>query len=382
MKKIYSLSPSASFFITVLGIIAIGLAMKELQSIFLPLFIAYFLFLLFQPLNIFLEKYKIPKPIIIISNIAIVYFLVYGATSFLIESAIRFSDAGSSYLPKLNALIVENGIKLGISEESMNSFTIEEQISKLDYGKLAGGVLTSTVDLAGSILMVLFYYVFIVSGYSGIMKAIHTRYVEKRRAKEFRAIEEEFKTAESAALPITETEELIDAKKHEVDEKLESTFKKIPEQIQRYVITKMIINLGAGISIFFLMWAIGIDFPEIWGILTFFMNFIPTIGSAIALILPGIMTLIQTGSVSSTLLVIGAIAVVQTLFFNILEPIFLGKRLNLNPLVILMSVLIWGYVWGIVGMLLAVPFTAILKIIISNIDSKNMRFISDLMSQK
>jgi predicted PurR-regulated permease PerM len=59
----------------------------------------------------------------------------------------------------------------------------------------------------------------------------------------------------------------------------------------------------------------------------------------------------------------------------------LGKRLNLNPLVILISVLVWGYIWGIAGMFLAVPLTAILKIVISNFDSKNMQFIADLMGK-
>lgn len=80
-------------------------------------------------------------------------------------------------------------------------------------------------------------------------------------------------------------------------------------------------------------------------------------------------------------MVLGVMAVVQTFYFNFLEPMILGKRLNLNPLVILISVLVWGYIWGIAGMFLAVPLTAILKIVISNFDSKNMQFIADLMGK-
>jgi AI-2 transport protein TqsA len=70
----------------------------------------------------------------------------------------------------------------------------------------------------------------------------------------------------------------------------------------------------------------------------------------------------------------------QNIVGNIIEPKIFGDRLGLNPLIILLSLLIWGYVWGVVGMFLAVPLTAILKIILSNSSSKNMKFITSLMS--
>jgi predicted PurR-regulated permease PerM len=92
--------------------------------------------------------------------------------------------------------------------------------------------------------------------------------------------------------------------------------------------------------------------------------------------------LIQTGSAGFTILLAVIIASIQTLFFNFLEPQIIGRRLNLNPLLILLSVLLWGYVWGIVGMLLSVPLTAIIKIIMSNSESKDMQFLSDLMSKE
>jgi predicted PurR-regulated permease PerM len=115
---------------------------------------------------------------------------------------------------------------------------------------------------------------------------------------------------------------------------------------------------------------------------TFLFNFIPSLGSAIALILPVVFVLLQSGSAGFTILIAVLMAAIQTLFFNILEPQIIGRRLNLNPLLILLSVLLWGYVWGIIGMLLSVPLTAVIKIIISNSESKNMEFISDLMSRE
>ncbi|KAB2843978.1 MAG: AI-2E family transporter, partial [Melioribacteraceae bacterium] len=80
------------------------------------------------------------------------------------------------------------------------------------------------------------------------------------------------------------------------------------------------------------------------------------------------------------LLICSIIIVVQNIIGNFLEPKIFGDSLGINPLVILLSLLLWGYIWGIVGMFMAVPLTAIIKITISNSSSKNLKFISNLMS--
>ena len=114
--------------------------------------------------------------------------------------------------------------------------------------------------------------------------------------------------------------------------------------------------------------------------MAFFLNFIPNIGSIIAIILPTVMTLIQYESIGYTVLVAGVITIVQNIIGNIIEPKIMGDKLGLNPLVILVSLLIWGYIWGIAGMFLSVPLTAVVKIIISNSSSYNLQFLTDLMS--
>ena len=129
------------------------------------------------------------------------------------------------------------------------------------------------------------------------------------------------------------------------------------------------------------LWILGVDFYILWGAFVFLFNFIPTIGAVAALGLPALMSLVQSGKLGFMFLVIGVIAALQTLVFNILEPLIVGKRLGLNPIVILLAVLIWGYIWGIIGMLLAVPLTAIIKISFSRSKNPNVMFIVDLMNQ-
>ena len=179
----------------------------------------------------------------------------------------------------------------------------------------------------------------------------------------------------------TSLKDTLSIERQTKEEKLANTFRTITEQIQRYIILKILINLTAGVIVAVFLAILGVDFPIIWGLFVFIFNFIPTIGSAISLVLPVTMALLEYESFTFALIVALILIAIQTLFFNILETSFVGKRLNLNPLLILLAVLIWGYIWGIVGMLLAVPLTAIIKIIISNSNSRNLNFLADLMSK-
>ena len=230
-------------------------------------------------------------------------------------------------------------------------------------------------------LFVLFFFLFVLSGNETIYNAIKRRYVFKKVSPEIKEIKENIENSTATA----DDQKLLDKfhnDRRERDQQLETTFKKITEQIQRYIIAKVGVNLIAGIITTIVLSIIGVDFPIVWGLFVFLFNFIPTIGSAIALVFPVLFSLVQFDSVGTMILVLALMAGIQTLAFNVAEPMILGKRLNLNPLLILLSVLVWGYIWGIVGMLLSVPLTAIIKIIISNSTSPNMQFFGRLMSQE
>jgi predicted PurR-regulated permease PerM len=109
-------------------------------------------------------------------------------------------------------------------------------------------------------------------------------------------------------------------------------------------------------------------------------NFIPNIGSVFSVVLPSLMSLIQYGSFGYTAIILIVLIVTQNIIGNIIEPKIFGDRLGINPIVILISLLLWGYTWGIIGMFMSVPLTAVIKITISNSSSKNLQFICRLMS--
>jgi predicted PurR-regulated permease PerM len=369
------------FFITIIGLVVIAIVLKELSSIFIPLVIAIFLFFVFSPLNTWLSNKKVPMFIITLLDIAITFGVLYGVGRIVVDSFFQFADGLPIYGEKLSNMVKVTTVSWGVTDPFFTEFSFDQLLAKLNLQNIAGGIFSSTVSLLGSILFVLFFFLFVLSGNEAIYKSIKHRYVFKKVHPELKKIKKNLQHKDSSV----DEQKLLDEFQKERqlrEEQLEATFKKITEQIQRYIIAKVGVNLIAGIITTIVLSIIGIDFPIVWGLFVFLFNFIPTIGSAAALVFPVLFTLVQFDSVGTMLLVLALMAGIQTLAFNVAEPMILGKRLNLNPLLILLSVLVWGYIWGIVGMLLSVPLTAIIKIIISNSTSPNMEFFEHLMSQE
>lgn len=369
------------FFITIIGLVVIAIVLKELSQIFIPLVIAIFLFFVFSPLNAWLSNKKIPMLVITLLDLAITFGLLYGVGRIVVDSFLQFGEGLPVYGEKLSNMVQSTSMAWGISDPFFTEFSFDQLLGKLNIQNLAGGIFSSTISLLGNILFVLFFFLFVLSGNETIYKAIKRRYVFKKVSPELKEIKENLQNS-NATLDDQKLLDKFNSDRREREQQLETTFKKITEQIQRYIIAKVGVNLIAGIITTIVLSIIGVDFPIVWGLFVFLFNFIPTIGSAAALVFPVLFALVQFDSVGTMILVLALMAGIQTLAFNVAEPMILGKRLNLNPLLILLSVLLWGYIWGIVGMLLSVPLTAIIKIIISNSNSPNMEFFEHLMSQE
>ena len=376
------LDGSVRFFISIIGLTVIAIVLKELSHIFIPFVIAYFLYFLFSPLNDFLQEKRIPLFVVVLLDIFIVVAVIWGLSSFIIGSFMKFGEQVPLYFDKLNKIVSDTAVSFKVKDMFFRHFSIQHLIARINYQDLAPGLFTSTFSLIGNTMFILFFFVFVITGQSTIYEAFKNRFVHKRSKPE----RDEMKKRDMSAVPNPDFDQWmgdkVNVERFEKETKLANTFKAITEQIQRYIILKIAINLTAGIIVWIFLSMLGVEFAFIWGLFTFLFNFIPTIGSAIALVLPVVMTLLEFGSVTFAAVVALILIAIQTLFFNLIEPNLIGKRLNLNPLLILLSVLIWGYIWGIVGMLLSIPLTAIIKIIISNSDSENLIFISDLMSQE
>jgi len=141
---------------------------------------------------------------------------------------------------------------------------------------------------------------------------------------------------------------------------------RIRDDIQKYITIKVITSSLTGILSYIILRIADVDFAGVWGLLIFLLNFIPTIGSIIATIFPALIALAQSDGYTLFLVVLFGIGALQVCIGNILEPRLMGSSFNLSPIIILLNLALWGYIWGIPGMFLCVPFLIIVTIILSH----------------
>jgi AI-2 transport protein TqsA len=156
-------------------------------------------------------------------------------------------------------------------------------------------------------------------------------------------------------------------------------FTKYVDDIKRYMITKTLISLTTGILIGIWLSILGVDFPILWGFLAFLLNYIPNLGSIIAAAPAVLLALIQLGMGRAALAAAGYLAVNFTLD-NLVEPRLMGRRLGLSPLVIFLSLIFWGSLLGLIGMVLCIPLTMILKLACES--SESTRWVAILFGPK
>lgn len=153
-------------------------------------------------------------------------------------------------------------------------------------------------------------------------------------------------------------------------------FAAIVGQVQQYLAIKTVVSLLTGIVAGGLVALLGLDFALLWGLIAFLLNYIPTLGSVIAGIPPVLLALVQIGPGAAVLVALGYV-VINLVLGNLVEPSLMGRRLGLSTLVVFLSLVFFGWMWGTVGMLLAVPLTMVVKIFLEN--SEDLRWVAVLL---
>jgi len=146
-----------------------------------------------------------------------------------------------------------------------------------------------------------------------------------------------------------------------------------------YLGIKTVVSIVTGFAAGLLTWAIGLDFPLLWAMLAFLLNYVPTIGSIIAAVPAVLMALVQLGPAEASATAIGFVAI-NMVFGNLVEPRLMGHGVGLSPLVVFIGLVFWGWVFGPVGMLLSVPLTMALKLALES--DKRTRWIAILLGSE
>jgi len=319
--------------------------LREGKDLFIPLIIALVAVYLITVLSrmaqrIKINGYSLPSAVTMILSFAFIFGVGYALFKLVAENALLVAEAAPGYQVRLIQLQRDLFASLGL-EEPMEATQI---IRSIDLQSAFTTVASTLAGVLGRVSLVLLYSLFIL-------------------------IELRFLDAKVTALIPDDTRRGT----------VMSVLKRIDADIHKYLGVKTVISLLTAILSYAVMRFVGLDFAEFWAVLVFILNFIPTFGSIAATIFPTILAAVQFTSLAPFLIVGLGITAIQQLLGSIIEPNLMGETLNISPLVVFGSLILWGYIWGIVGMFLCVPITVIIVIVMSNFEST--RWVSILLSK-
>ena len=324
------------YMILFLTVILAGFLLKTMSSVIIPVVLSFILSLVFLPI-IKKVNLKTGIPWVISSLIIVVVFFValLGVTSILVGSLSSIIAEYPKYESRFMSIYQLIANSLGLEIDSTKSLfqNLWTSLKVREYTQKAAVTLSSgVISFSKTLFLISIMSAFILIEMRLTKRKIHYAFKSKR-------------------------------------EKVSRISHQIVNQTVRYISIKFFISLATGIICFFTTWILGLDFPIVWAFLAFIMNFIPIFGSVISVGVTTLFSLIQFyPNWGKTLFILLFLTGVNMVLGNIVEPRIEGKNLGISPVAILVSLSIWGYIWGFTGMLLAVPLTVIIKIVCENID--------------
>ena len=321
----------------ILVLFALGVVLSQLQSVLLPLVIAVFLSYIFKPLILFLRRKKIPMSLSLLAVLVVVALLLSVCGVVLMASAEavakqmpkyveKFNYMGSGALQALDEFVRRLGVK-------MDEFKLTDAVEISSVTTFITSGIGSLFIFVGNGVVILLFMLFILAGTGDLTVKVANG----------------FRTDQA--------------------ERFSRIISNIDEKIRHYTIAKTGISLAVGILSTIVFLIFGLDFPFFWGFLAFILNFIPNAGSIASTILPVILALLQFDSPLNAILILILLLAIHNVMGSVVEPKVFESQLNLSPLLILVALIFWGWLWGVWGMILAVPIMSGIKIVFENIDS-------------
>ena len=325
--------------------------MKVTASIIVPMVIAFFIFILINPMLSRMDKLRVPRllSMLIVLLIVAAVFVLFLYIFFVMVNMLMRPDTGiSAYAARVAQLDMAASAWLApYLDENPETFSLLSWLNINWYSVLISGlssVSSKFISVLSDALLVFLYLMFIILERQTVMPKL------------------------LAALPRGKVQ------------RASQMVERMNRQTSRYLLTKVIISVATGIMFYFASIISHLDFALVWGVLAVILNFIPTIGSIVCTAGTIIMAIIQFAPDWGNIIYVTLLMIsIEMVLGNIIDPRLQGVQLNISPLVILVSLAIWGYVWGIPGMFLAVPLTSIIQIICANVPS--LRPIAIMLSE-
>jgi predicted PurR-regulated permease PerM len=315
--------------VALLSTLAMCIILNLASEVFIPLVVAWFMLQVFRPIIDLGRKNKLPQFVNVFLVFAVFFSLCVIGIHFCASQIVEFNRAFTLYYSKLNSMTLEILKVLQIPPES---------ISRINWMDILGRYLRNISEvvfaLSSKFVLTLVFLMFML---------LEAPFLDSKIDRAFSGINAT---------------------------KIKNIMTTVSYQISRYLMTLTLISFATGSCAWLALELLGVELAVGWGVLTFLLNFIPTVGSIIATIPPVLMAILQfSPGYVRPIMVLVSLGAIQITIGNVITPKVVGDRLDLSPVVILLSLLLWGTIWGIPGALLSVPIASIIKIVCENFPS-------------
>jgi predicted PurR-regulated permease PerM len=326
----------------IVAVFLVGVILRLAKPVLFPFFLAIFFYFILSPVLDFLTKLKVPKMIAVVAILLFTFLVIYLMGILFYSSGETFAAEFPKYGQKLSGMLesLQESLKLPKAKWEPLAW-----VEGLDINKLGSFFLASAgtiLSFISNLFLILIFLVFMLAGRGKLNLKLKNALHAHRAGQWIRIIDN------------------------------------IDRQVQGYLALKTLICIVSGILATLILVVFGVKFAVVFGFMTLLLNYIPNIGPLIAKILPFVFALLQFEKFWPAFWVLAVLFAVDAVL-TVVEPRLMGQRLGLSPLAILFALFFWGWLWGIPGMILAVPIMVIMKIVCSNFPS--LKFVEVLMSK-
>jgi predicted PurR-regulated permease PerM len=306
-------------------------ALKLGKSVLLPVVFSVFLALLLMPVIKVMRRIRIPIGVAAFLSLSMVIFLVFVLADIIQVSITDFINKLPTYQDRIDrrlAPVWDQLTEWNIIEDLQDE-PIKQLVSARTVAGFLGAGMVSFFTFASKLIIVFFITLFVLMESLGFKEKVVRAYGKKTTIPE--------------------------------------SVREIGQDIQRYIFLKTLISFTTGLLTYIVLTAFGLDFALLWAFLTFCLNFIPNLGSILATIPPVMLAAIQfEDSLWPTVALLICLGSIQIVIGNFIDPRIMGQGLRLSTLVVFLSLVFFGWLWGFTGMLLAVPIMVSIKVIVSH----------------
>jgi predicted PurR-regulated permease PerM len=322
---------ASNILLTIITVLLVGLVLRLARTVIIPLLVAGFLAYLMDPLVSLLRRLRVPV-IVGVSVTAVLFLVAFSVFGWILyQSSLEFARAFPKYQRGLIELVRDLLLRIQNAANTLIGLEPLEELQKLPVSSILLSALRSLATFLREFVVIFLFTLLFLVGKYGVARKLLRAFPHKR--------------AKKIALVLLH----------------------IDSDIRKYIGVKSLASLLVGAGSGACLALFGVEFAVVFGFLTIVLNFIPFIGSTIAVILPVLLALIQFGSWPRVLWLLAGLVVIQNLVAYLFEPKVLGLRLKVSVPIIFLSIFFWGWLWGAPGVLLALPVTTSLKIIMEDI---------------